>query len=144
MKFLSCLGVTKISLGNSRTAWRLMDRTTGMCWHATSPSQQRCSLDNFFKHWYLSLDMEYLVLICVYLFFYTEGTNSSWGNVMTGDLPENFLRISPGMTQAPAPGQMIPVQPFTYYQPTAFMQPFQQTPLGRLSITVQQVSVLLE
>ena len=77
-------------------------------------------------------------------FFYTEGTNSSRGNVMTGDLPEDFLRISPGMNQAPAPGQMMPVQPLTYFQPTAFMQPYQQTPLGRLSITVQQVFVLLD
>ena len=63
---------------------------------------------------------------------------------MTGDLPEDFLRISPVMNQAPAPGQMMPVQPLTYYQPTPFMQPYQQTPLGRLSITVQQVSALVD
>jgi len=63
---------------------------------------------------------------------------------MTGDLPEDFLRISPGMNQAPPPGQMMPVQPLTYYQPTGFMQPYQQLPSGRLSITVQQVCNLFE
>lgn len=63
------------------------------------------------------------------------GTRTSRGNVMTGDLPEDFLRISPAMNQAVPAGQM-PVQ---YFQPTAFMQPYQQPPSGRLSITVQQV-----
>lgn len=61
---------------------------------------------------------------------------------MTGDLPEDFLRLSPGMNQAPHPagtGQMVPIQPVTYYQPTGYMQPFQQQHMGRLSVTVQQV-----
>ena len=71
---------------------------------------------------------------------------SSRANVMTGDLPEDFLRLSPAMNQAPHPsgrGQMVPVQPVTYYQPAGFMQPYQQQPLGRLSVTVQQVCIIL-
>ncbi|XP_074611164.1 toll-interacting protein B-like isoform X2 [Acropora palmata] len=66
-----------------------------------------------------------------------NGTRTSRGNVMTGDLPEDFLRISPAMNQAVPAGQM-PVQ---YFQPTAFMQPYQQPASGRLSITVQQAKL---
>ncbi|XP_058961241.2 toll-interacting protein B [Pocillopora verrucosa] len=63
-------------------------------------------------------------------------------NVMTGDLPEDFLRLSPAVNQAPPPaGQMVPVQPVTYYQPTGFMQPIQPQHIGRLSITVQQAKL---
>ena len=61
---------------------------------------------------------------------------------MTGDLPEDFLRLSPAMNQAPQPtgrGPMVPVQPVTYYQPTGLMPPYQQLPKGRLSVTIQQV-----
>ncbi|KAJ7379217.1 hypothetical protein OS493_017724 [Desmophyllum pertusum] len=71
-------------------------------------------------------------------------SGSSRGNVMTGDLPEDFLRLSPGMNQAPHPagtGQMVPIQPVTYYQPTGYMQPFQQRHMGRLSVTVQQAKL---
>lgn len=61
---------------------------------------------------------------------------------MTGDLPEDFLRLSPAVNQAPPPaGQMVPVQPVTYYQPTGFMQPIQPQHIGRLSITVQQAKL---
>jgi len=64
---------------------------------------------------------------------------------MTGDLPEDFLRLSPATNQAAYPsgrGEMVPVQPVTYYQPTGFMQPYQQQPMGRLSVTVSQVCAI--
>ena len=68
---------------------------------------------------------------------------SSRANVMTGDLPEDFLRLSPAMNQAAHPsGQMVPVQPLTYYQPGGFMRPYQQQPMGRLSVTIQQVCTI--
>ncbi|XP_068711265.1 toll-interacting protein B-like [Montipora foliosa] len=70
-----------------------------------------------------------------------SGTRAPRANVMTGDLPEDFLRISPGMNQASPVGQMIPGQPVAYFQPTAFMQPYQQAASGRLSITVQQAKL---
>ena len=73
-----------------------------------------------------------------YQFFLSLG--NARANVMTGDLPEDFLRLSSAVNQAPPPaGQMVPVQPVTYYQPTGFMQPIQPQHIGRLSITVQQV-----
>ena len=84
--------------------------------------------------------LEYITTIELLLIFLV--LESSRRNVMTGDLPEDFLRLSPAMNQAPQStgrGQMVPVQPVTYYQPTGLMQPYQQLPMGRLSVTVQQV-----
>lgn len=54
--------------------------------------------------------------------------------VMTGDLPEDFLRFNAqgGTPVGQAPG-MVPVM-----YPSTFL-PVQQVPTGRLSITVVQV-----
>ena len=59
--------------------------------------------------------------------------------MMTGDLPDDFLRMSGGSNQGSYPytRPMVPVQQL-YYPQGAFV-PYKAQPSGRLSITVQQV-----
>ncbi|KAK3720315.1 hypothetical protein QZH41_020400 [Actinostola sp. cb2023] len=74
-----------------------------------------------------------LVLRTLLLFHLLTLISEGREKVMTGDLPDGFLRFNVQPVQAPG---MVPVM----YPPNAFM-PMQAAPCGRLSITVVQAKL---
>ena len=86
-------------------------------------------------HTFSQTGTQHLYFSILLLSFQVQGSR---GNIMTGDLPQDFLRLGPPASQMAAqPGQVVGFPQMYYTNPAPFM-PLQQ-PVGRLSITINQV-----